>query len=82
MPAFGIAAMLAHNNQQLAVVVTQQAQHHEAVMHRFEALEASHARLPLQLRNAAASLEAPVLYPHGTHSYSLHSLRNPGRRSP
>ena len=43
MLAFDIAAMLAHNNQQLAVVVAQQAQHHEAVMQRFEALEASHA---------------------------------------
>jgi hypothetical protein len=72
MPVFDIAAMLAHMNQQhaaiqgqLAGVIAQQAQHHEAVMQRFEVLEASHARLPLQLRNAAASLEAPVLYPHG-----------------
>ena len=61
--------------QLLAAVVQQgqqQEQQHAAVLDAFAQINATLAqinatlgRLPIQLRNATASLEAPLAYPHG-----------------
>ncbi|KAF8625731.1 hypothetical protein AX15_005214 [Amanita polypyramis BW_CC] len=57
------AAALAQQAQQQAVVLAQQAQQHQEVIERLDSLQEGQRRLPMQLQNAIASLDAPLQYP-------------------
>ncbi|KAF8655050.1 hypothetical protein AX14_008216 [Amanita brunnescens Koide BX004] len=69
MPIGQLAAAVVQQTQQQA---QQQAQQHAAVLDALAQINATLAQLnarfdqlPMQLRNATASLEAPLAYPHG-----------------
>ncbi|KAF8724457.1 hypothetical protein AX14_008784 [Amanita brunnescens Koide BX004] len=60
-----LAQQQAQQQAALAQLAQQQAQQHAELIQRLDGIVATQQRLPMQLRNAVASLDAPLIYPLG-----------------